>query len=159
MTVTGECVHATAIAAGGRAALIRGASGMGKSDLALRCLSLAPTALLPCAAVLVSDDRVWLHIRDGKIVASAPAKLKGRLEVRGLGIIRVPTIELAEVALIVDLAGRGETIERLPDPWPVSLLLGLDVPILRLWAFEASAPVKLLMALSNRELPLVSSLT
>src|SRR5689334_23520913 len=51
-----ENVHATAIALGGNAALIRGAPGSGKSDLALRCLAIAPTALVPCPASLVADD-------------------------------------------------------------------------------------------------------
>ena len=158
MTVTDECIHATAIAVGGRAALIRGASGMGKSDLALRCLSLAPSPLLVNSAVLVSDDQVRLRSRDGKIYASAPVELKGRLEVRGLGIMRVPAAETAEVALIIDLVAR-EAVERLPDPWPVTLLLGQSFPVLRLWAFEASAHVKLLLALSYRELPTVPNLT
>ena len=158
MTVTDECVHATAIAAGGRAVLIRGASGAGKSDLALRCLSLAPTALLPLAAALVSDDQVRLKLQDGKIFASAPVELKGMLEVRGLGIMRIPSVEMAEVVLVADLVGSG-TVERLPDPWPVADILGHKVPVLRLWAREASAPVKLLMALSCLELPLASNLT
>mgnify|MGYP001285304507 CR=1 FL=1 len=158
MTATGECVHATAIALGGRAVLIRGAPGMGKSDLALRCLSLAPTALLPHAALLVSDDQVRLVTQNGKVLASAPAELKGLLEVRGLGIVRVPSVATAEVALIADLAQSG-TIERMPDPWPVAEILGYQFPVLRLRPFEASAPVKLLLALCSPELPLPSNLT
>lgn len=159
MTVTDDCVlHATAIAAGGRAVLIRGASGAGKSDLALRCLALTPSALLPFAAVLVSDDQVRLKLRDGKIFASAPVELKGMLEVRGLGIMRVPAVEMAEVVLIADLVASG-TVERLPDPWPVAVILGHTVPVLRLWALGASAPVKLLLGLSSPELPPVSKLT
>ncbi len=158
MTLTDECVHATAIAAGGRAVLIRGASGAGKSDLALRCLSLAPTALLPFAAALVSDDQVRLRLQDGKIFASAPAELKGMLEVRGLGILRVPAVEVAEVVLIADLVA-SERVERLPDPWQLADILGHKIPVLRLWARETSAPVKLLMALSSLELPPASNLT
>lgn len=158
MTVTDECVHATAIALGGRAVLIRGASGAGKSDLALRCLSLAPSRLLPHVADLVSDDQVRLRLQNGKIFASAPVELKGMLEVRGLGILRVPAVEMAEVVLIADLVA-SETVERLPDPWPVADILGHKVPVLRLWPFEASAPIKLLMALSSPELLLPSNLT
>jgi len=64
--------HGTAIAVSGRAALIVGPSGAGKSDLALRCLAVAPTALIPAAAQLVGDDRViispWRHLkRSGSI--------------------------------------------------------------------------------------------
>ena len=158
MTVTDDCVHATAIAANGRAVLIRGASGTGKSDLALRCLSLAPTALLPFAAALVSDDQVRLSLRDGKLFASAPAELKDKLEVRGFGIMHVTAVEMAEVALIAELIVSG-TVERLPDPWPVVDILGHKVPVLRLLAREASAPVKLLLALSSVELPPVPNLT
>ncbi len=158
MTATGECVHATAIALDGRAALIRGAPGMGKSDLALRCLSLAPSRLLPHAAGLVADDQVRLHVRDGKLYASAPAGLAGKLEVRGLGIMRVPSVAEAEAALIVDLVAR-EAVERLPDPWPDAVILGFRFPVLRLWPFEGSAPIKLLLALSSPELLVSSNLT
>jgi hypothetical protein len=131
---------------------------MGKSDLALRCLSLAPTALLPHAALLVSDDQVQLKASGGKLFASAPAALKGLIEVRGLGIMHVAAAEIAEVALIADLVSPG-TVERMPDPWPVAVILGYQFPVLRLSAFEASAPIKLLLALSSPELPLASNLT
>ena len=158
MTATSECVHATAVALGGRAALIRGASGSGKSDLALRCLSLAPSALLALPALLVADDQVRLHTLDGKVIASAPQGLESKLEVRGLGIMRVPSVPRAEVALIVDLVAR-EAVDRLPDPWPVAVILGHSFPLLRLWAFDASAPIKLHLALASPQLPPASNLT
>ena len=72
--------------------------------------------------------------------------------------MRVPAVEMAEVVLIADLVASG-TVERLPDPWPVAVILGHTVPVLRLWALGASAPVKLLLGLSSPELPSVSKLT
>ena len=64
--------HGTAIAVGGSAALIIGPSGAGKSDLALRCLAIAPTALIPTPAHLVADDRVVISLGEGKLRAQDP---------------------------------------------------------------------------------------
>ncbi len=152
-------VHASAIAAGGRAALIRGPSGAGKSDMALRCIALAPTPLLPQQASLVSDDQTVITRREGKLYAAAPARIVGLLEARGIGIVRVndtagPPMPLA---LIVDLVPSAETADclpdRLPDPWPMVPILGVELPLLRLKIHEASAPIRLLLALGCHSLP------
>lgn len=142
-----ELIHATAIAVGNDAALIRGPSGSGKSDLALRCLALAPGTLIPAPAGLVSDDQVCLERVGERLRASAPPAIRGKLEVRGMGILSVPAVESAELVLVADLVSPSE-IERLPDPIPSLNLLGVEVPLLRLAPFEQSAPVKLLLALS-----------
>jgi HPr kinase/phosphorylase len=139
-------VHATAIAVGSRAALIRGASGSGKSDLALRCLGLPTSAIVPKAVNLVADDQVLLEQRGQAIIASAPANLKGKLEIRGVGIFELDAIPEAEVVLVADLAYEG-TIERYPDPWPNARILGLDIPSLRFSPFESSSPLKLVTAI------------
>lgn len=151
-----ECVHATAIAVAGRGALIRGPSGSGKSDLALRCLSLAPSTLLPSAVELVADDQVILT-RDetanrARLIATAPQTLRGRLEVRGVGIIDIATIPAAEIALVVDLTLEGPC-ERFPDPWNKVLCAGFDVPVLRLSPFTESAAQKVIAALLLAGLP------
>ncbi len=138
--------HGTAIAVSGRAALIVGPSGAGKSDLALRCLAVAPTALIPAAAQLVSDDRVIISPVNGQLRVAAPEAIAGKLEVRGMGIIRVPCAASADLALVVELVAPG-TVERLPAPLPTRSIMGLSVPVLRLAPFEAAAPVKLLLAL------------
>lgn len=143
-----ENVHGTAIALGGKAALIRGAPGSGKSDLALRCLAVAPTALIPCPAALVADDRVDLRRSGDRILAEAPATIRGKLEVRGLGVLNVPSTASAEVVLIADLTALDK-IERLPDPPPVTELLGVRLPLMHVAPFTASAPVKLLLALAQ----------
>jgi serine kinase of HPr protein (carbohydrate metabolism regulator) len=142
-----ERLHATAIAVGNRAALIRGPSGAGKSDLALRCLATAPSSILPIPARLVADDQVVLTRATEGLTVEAPPILRGKLEVRGLGILEVDAIPQAEVVLVVDLFHNGQ-FERFPDPWPTVAIAGLSIPLLSLDPFQASAPLKLLAALS-----------
>ncbi|MFZ4808420.1 MAG: HPr kinase/phosphorylase [Hyphomicrobiaceae bacterium] len=138
-----ETVHATAIASAGAAALLRGPSGSGKSDLALRCLFLTLTDGAPFQ--LVADDRVSVEESNGDVLARAPAVLRGLLEVRGLGIQRFAQVEPVRVALIVDLV-ELRRVERLPEPaW--DSLLGVRLPKIALAPFEASAPLKVLLAL------------
>jgi HPr kinase/phosphorylase len=140
--------HGTAIAIGGNAALIVGPSGAGKSDLALRCLAVAPSTLIPVPAHLIADDRVLIS-RDGdRLRVEAPETILGKLEVRGLGILEVPYARGADLALIVELVA-PEAVERLPDPAPQRDLLGVSLPLLHLAPFEAAAPVKLLLALAR----------
>lgn len=144
-----ELIHGTCVALGRRAALLRGPSGSGKSDLALRFLFLArrgPAALEPPA--LVADDQVQLS-RDGdRILATAPESIQGRMEVRGLGIVGVKAIAESELVLVVDLVDPRE-VERLPAPDAKVQLLGLDLPLLRLAPLEGSAPIKLALALAR----------
>src|SRR5438105_12471801 len=102
-------VHATAVAiataSGPRAVLLRGASGSGKSDLALR--------LIDAGARLVADDQSELSRRGDTLVVRAPATITGLLEVRGIGIVRLDALAEAPVVLLVDLVP-AETLERLP---------------------------------------------
>jgi serine kinase of HPr protein (carbohydrate metabolism regulator) len=130
-------VHGTTVAVDGAAVLLRGAPGSGKSDLALR--------LLDRGALLVADDQTRLVRRGEAVVASAPETIAGRIEVRGVGILAVPSVAEAPLRLVVDLvaADRGE---RLPEPRTVRLL-GLEIPLLSVAPFEASAAVKLRYAL------------
>jgi len=144
-------VHGTAVSVSACAALIRGASGSGKSDLALRCLLQPPSALVPHAAQLVADDQVLIERRDSKLMIRAPESIRGLLEVRGLGIRRVPAIAEAELVLIVDLVPPS-LVERFPDPPPCFDLLGVSLPLLNLLPFEASAHHKLLLALHGLNL-------
>lgn len=137
MTGGTHTIHATAVALGGQAVLLRGAPGSGKSDLALR--------LIEEGAELVADDRTCLARRGARLWASAPEGLENLIEVRGIGIVRVGALTEAPVALLVDLVAAPE-VERLPEP-EREALLGIELPKLRLHAKEASAPAKLRLAL------------
>jgi HPr kinase/phosphorylase len=144
-----ELVHGTCVALGRTAALLRGPSGSGKSDLALRFLFLArrgPAALE--APILVADDQVCLRRKGERLTASAPPTIRGKIEVRGIGIVEVKSAEDADLALVVDLVSSPE-IERLPEGGATTRLLGLDIPSLRLSPWEASAPIKLAVALAR----------
>lgn len=147
-------VHATAIAVGGRAALIRGPSGAGKSDLALRCilggahLPLAGSGRKHVLADLVSDDQVLL-VRDGSVLrARAPGTIAGLIEVRGVGLVRLPAASEAAVELIVDLTPDSQ-LTRHPDPPARAEILGVALPVLQLDAHVASSSFKLLMWLGG----------
>jgi HPr kinase/phosphorylase len=134
-------VHATAVAIataqGVRAVLLRGRSGSGKSDLALR--------LIDAGAHLVTDDQSVLSRRGDAIVVTAPARISGLMEVRGIGIMRVEALTEAPVVLIADLVP-SEQIDRLPERRRETIL-GLSLPVIAVAPFEASAPAKLRLAL------------
>lgn len=140
-------IHATAIALGGKAALIRGASGSGKSDLALRCLTAAPLPHVPHRMELVADDQVELALVFDGIEASAPPAIAGKLEVRGLGVLDIPFRATARLALAIDLVA-PEEVPRYPLEEVTTIFLGLAVPTLRLAPFEISAPAKVALALA-----------
>ena len=114
-------LHGTCVARDGAGVLLLGPPGAGKSDLAFR--------LLARGFQLVADDQVLIE----HVIASAPVPLAGLLEVRGLGILRVPHQESAQLALTVEL---GEA-ERLPHPARHGVL---DLPLMRVRAECASAP-------------------
>ena len=134
-------VHATAVAiataAGPRAVLLRGASGSGKSDLALR--------LIDAGARLVADDQSELSQHGETIIVRAPAAIAGLIEVRGVGILRLDTIAEAPLALVADLIA-PELIERLPS-LAYERILELDVPRISVAPFAASAAAKVSLAL------------
>jgi len=151
-----ERIHATAIAVGGRAVLIRGPSGSGKSDLAFRSLATPVSPLIQAPARLIADDQVCLKREGTSLIASAPSMLAGKIEVRGVGILNVEPQEHAHVALVAEIVSRDQ-IERYPDPWPTTELLGLRVPVIRIYPYDASAPLKLLAAMAMASLPPVSA--
>ncbi|MEM7775966.1 MAG: hypothetical protein AAF732_10180 [Pseudomonadota bacterium] len=142
-------LHATAIAVAGNAMLFRGPSGSGKSDLALRCLAQAPGPLVQNgAAVLISDDQCHVtKTNTDQLIVSAPEPLKGLIEVRGVGICRVPHDAQARVRLLVDLT--TETPERLPpEPMETETLLGIAVPRTQLCPHYPSSAIKALLLLA-----------
>jgi serine kinase of HPr protein (carbohydrate metabolism regulator) len=129
-------IHGTSVLVAGAGVLLRGASGAGKSDLALR--------LIEGGAVLIADDRVELRMDQGRLMAGAPAVLAGLMEARGVGILRLPHVPVAALHLVVDLVA-PTAVERLPEPaW--AELLGARLPRLALAPFEASTPAKIRFA-------------
>lgn len=129
-------VYASCVAIDGSGILLRGSSGAGKSDLALR--------LTDEGARLVADDQVELVREEDHVLASAPAKLAGMLEVRGLGIVRLPPLAKVPLLLVVDL-GAADAIERMPEP-TTTQLLGIGLVLVHLDPFAASATAKLRLA-------------
>src|SRR5579863_436340 len=130
-------VHATAVALDGAGVLIRGPSGSGKSDLALR--------LIDTGGQLVADDQTELTLQDRTIVMRAPLAIAGRMEVRGIGIAHVTAAAAAPLRLVLDLV-RPDEIERLPERSRCELM-GIEVPRLAITPFEASAVAKVRLVL------------
>ena len=136
-------IHGTCIALGARAVLLRGPSGSGKSDLAFRLIRGDASG----ETRLVADDQVALEERGGHLLARAPAALAGLLELRGLGLVAVPAIAEAPLALIVDLVPR-DAVPRLPEA-RYEALREVRLPVLALHAFDGTAPLKLRLALET----------
>ena len=129
-------IHATCIALDGEGVLLRGPSGAGKSDLALR--------LIEDGARLVADDQVQCRRDGGALYASAPPALAGVIEVRGLGPVSKDYLPRAPLRLVADLVA-PERIERVPHS-TTCRFDDIDVPLIALAPFEASAPAKLALA-------------
>lgn len=113
-----------------RGVLIEGPSGAGKSDLALRALDQGFR--------LVADDRVLVWTSEGRLYGRAPDTLRGLIEVRGVDVVALEPVALCEIGLVARL----EPPERIPDPATIAIL-GIDIPLLAVKPFEASAPAKL----------------
>ena len=131
-------IHGTAVCFGRAGLLLRGPSGSGKSDLALR--------LIETGAALVADDQVELTRAGDELRATAPLSIAGLIEARGLGILRLPRVAETALRLVCDLVPRAQ-VERLPERRACTLL-DVEVPLLALHAFDASTPAKLRWALT-----------
>jgi NAD(P)-dependent dehydrogenase (short-subunit alcohol dehydrogenase family) len=135
-------IHASCVAIAGKGVLILGASGAGKSDLALR--------LIDEGAKLVADDRCEIFVRAGKLCARAPASIAGLLELRGIGIIALPHAPATRVVMAVRLH-EGHAA-RLPKPAffepPAPLGPRGKVPLIVVNAAAPSAPARIRAALA-----------
>jgi serine kinase of HPr protein (carbohydrate metabolism regulator) len=138
LRLSSETLHASTVAVDGRALLITGLSGSGKSDLALQLIDRGFT--------LVSDDQTIVQKHGVRLHASAPATIRGKLEIRGMGIIPMPVVEDVPVALVVELAS---DIQRFPSDARERIICGLSVPMISVDARTASAPSKVSLALDR----------
>ena len=136
--LSAETVHGTSVELDGRAVLIMGPSGSGKSDLALR--------LLDRGFSLVSDDQTIVKKSGERLLASAPGTIAGKLEVRGIGIVEMKHLDDVPVALLVELTG---DIQRLPDDSRERPILGVKLPLVTTDAMTASAASKVALALDR----------
>lgn len=116
---TRELHHATTVSIDGRAVMIAGPSGSGKSALALQ--------LMVFGAGLIADDGTWLHQRDGQIWAEAPDSLPAAIEARGVGLLVVTRTPPAPLTLVIDMD--HEETARMPEP-KYRVLLGHKVALL-----------------------------
>lgn len=130
-------LHATCVAHDGSGVLLRGPSGSGKSDLALR--------LINAGWNLVADDRVNLRLLDGCIVATAPSELKGLIEVRGIGVLRVNAVKEVPLKVVCELVTPAE-VERLPDSTSTKIL-DYSLDSIFIAPFQISAVIKVQLAL------------
>lgn len=133
-----ERVSATCIEVEGHGVLLRGASGAGKSDLALR--------LINEGARLIADDYAEIDRRDGHLVARAPAPIAGLLEVRGIGVLRLAALASTTLVACFELV-EPDQVSRTPRAETTEIgSAGWRLPLFRLTPFEASATAKVRFA-------------
>jgi HPr kinase/phosphorylase len=135
-------IHASAVLVGARALLIRGPAGAGKSRLVLALLEAAAAGLLPFAR-LVADDRTHIDAVHGRLLVRAPVSLHGLIEVRGVGLRRMPFEPVAVVGQVVDLA--APDADRLPAPEAETAMIA-GLPLARLAVAAGVEPLPLVLA-------------
>lgn len=138
---TPELLHATAVAINGGGVLMLGPSGSGKSDLALQ--------LIDRGAVLISDDGVLVEAGTPLPILRTAPNIAGMIEMRGIGIVKVPFADEVPLRLVVRTGERGE---RLPPENQTMDIAGSQIPFIALSAFEASTPLKVEQALRATEI-------
>jgi serine kinase of HPr protein (carbohydrate metabolism regulator) len=148
----GATVHASAVLVGDRAVLIRGPSGSGKSRLAFE-LVLAGRAGVIAPTQLIGDDRIHLTPAAGALMVRPAENLAGLLEIRGLGIRRLPFAGEGRVALVVDLD--ADDASRLPTAGSLEIELD-ETKLLRIPVGKGFAALPLVIAALNTEATTVS---
>lgn len=134
--ISSETLHCSTVAIGGRAVMIEGRSGSGKSDLALR--------LIDRGARLVSDDYTIARRQGTTLLASPPPNISGKMEVRGIGLVEIENVSDVPVCLIVQLF---DTVDRMPPVPEKRVVAGVAVPVMKIAPMENSAPIKVELAL------------
>lgn len=131
-------IHGTCISYQDKGILFIGASGSGKSDLALQMI-------MNNNALLVADDRTNIEEKQGQLIASCPKSLLGLMEVRGIGICRFNSVPSVVLSLVVELVPQNFEIERLPQIKNIQYL-GIQIPKICIHGYETSATNKIILA-------------
>ncbi|MDD3181974.1 MAG: serine/threonine protein kinase [Alphaproteobacteria bacterium] len=133
-------LHTTSVALDGKAVLLAGPSGVGKSDVALR--------LIESGATLIADDQTKVQQAEGQIIASPPDSIAGLIEVRHVGLYKLPYVTRIPIVLYVDLVFANDPLDRLPS---MAFYPLLDQPVrwLKLVGCEASTPSKIRIAMKG----------
>ena len=130
-----QTIHATLVALQNKGVLLKGKSSSGKSDLALRLIQNKK-------ATLVADDIVIITKESTSVTGRAPQNLQGLLEVRGIGIVRLPFLAEISIDLIVNLQDNEKSVERMPKD-AYENIFGVEIKQIDLYAKENSAPEKI----------------
>jgi HPr kinase/phosphorylase len=141
------CLHGTCVSVNGEGVLILGEPGTGKSDLALRLIDEPGFGVSESLmrGKLISDDQVIITRHEDRLVASAPANISGKLEIRGLGIVALATQPSVPLSLVAKLQTHSG-IERLSDHGTFDIL-GMALPLVEIDGTSPSAPARLRAAL------------
>ena len=131
-------IHGSSVAVEDNGILIIGHSGSGKSDLALR--------LIDSGGTLISDDQTLCLKKQDEIFLFSIEAIYGLLEVRGMGIIKVPYVENVKMKIVVSMVKKTERLCRRNK----KKLLGLNYPLLELEPNEVSAVAKIKLKLNER---------
>tara|TARA_B100000242_G_C43036616_1_gene483271 strand:+ start:499 stop:930 length:432 start_codon:yes stop_codon:yes gene_type:complete len=126
-------IHGTSVTIGDQGVLILGPSGSGKSDLALR--------LIDRGATLISDDRTICNLVNKEIFMFSPSEISGLIEIRGMGLIRVPYIDNVKLKMIIKLTNKK--MDRFPKKYLFKKILGVSFPLFQISAFDISANAKI----------------
>ena len=136
--MTAKKFHSTSVVIEDLGLLIRGQSGSGKSDLALR--------LIDSGATLISDDLTICKKIGDYLYLYPHSNTKGLLEVREIGIMTVPYVENIKLTLVVELV--EEEFERIPGMMSCSIL-GMKFPKIKLFGKSSSAVAKIKIKLNQ----------
>lgn len=134
--------QASAVAIGGRALIIEGPPGSGKSSLAL--------ALIDRGAVLIGDDGLMLTPTEGRLHAAPGPNIAGLLEVRNVALLPFRHTTGVPVALVLRLDPDAPRFVDMPD---ATELGGIPLPLIRLWPESPVLALRAELALSRHGLP------